>query len=190
MLLCGLFMIACWPRGLYLELAGAGRVAWPPITASRSPSRNTIRGDEYRVRAGDTLYGIAWQKGIDYRSIAAWNGIRSPAYRIYRGSDPASGAARFDQATTQTGIAAGAEVQASTQTGSQTIGNCTKAQADRSSKAAAFCTETAQLGAGRAKGRVVSSFKSDDPLRKGIKIAGRSGDPMRGDGGRKSRLQR
>ncbi|MBX3706581.1 MAG: peptidoglycan DD-metalloendopeptidase family protein [Pseudomonadales bacterium] len=33
------------------------------------------------VQAGDTLYGIAWRYGIDYRELAAKNGISAP-YRI------------------------------------------------------------------------------------------------------------
>jgi lipoprotein NlpD len=34
---------------------------------------------EFReVRAGDTLYSIAWESGRDYRELAAWNNISSP----------------------------------------------------------------------------------------------------------------
>lgn len=38
----------------------------------------------YVVRRGDTLYGIAFRHGLDYRDVARWNGIRSP-YTIYPG---------------------------------------------------------------------------------------------------------
>jgi lipoprotein NlpD len=30
------------------------------------------------VRAGDTLYKIAWQHGVDQRDLVRWNGIRNP----------------------------------------------------------------------------------------------------------------
>ena len=40
----------------------------------------------YRVVRGDTLYSIAFKHGIDYRDLAAWNGIASP-YRIFVGQD-------------------------------------------------------------------------------------------------------
>lgn len=30
------------------------------------------------VRAGDTLYSIAWESGRDYREVAAWNGLEPP----------------------------------------------------------------------------------------------------------------
>lgn len=39
---------------------------------------------EYEVRRGDTLYGIAFRHGLDYRDLARWNGIVDP-YVIHPG---------------------------------------------------------------------------------------------------------
>ncbi len=39
-------------------------------------------GPSYTVQAGDTLYKISVQYGVDYRDLARWNGI-SPPYTIY-----------------------------------------------------------------------------------------------------------
>lgn len=39
---------------------------------------------EYRVEKGDTLYSIAFRYGMDFRKLAAWNGIERP-YTIYPG---------------------------------------------------------------------------------------------------------
>jgi len=39
---------------------------------------------EYRVVRGDTLYGIAFKHGLDWRDLATWNGIEPP-YTIYPG---------------------------------------------------------------------------------------------------------
>lgn len=36
------------------------------------------------VKRGDTLFSIAWQQGLDYQTVAVWNGIRPP-YTIYPG---------------------------------------------------------------------------------------------------------
>jgi lipoprotein NlpD len=36
------------------------------------------------VQRGDTLYGIAFRNGLDFRDVAAWNGI-GPPYTIYPG---------------------------------------------------------------------------------------------------------
>ena len=55
----------------------------------REPKAATARAVGKRpavhvVRRGDTLSSIAWAYGLDYRSIARWNRIRSP-YVIYPG---------------------------------------------------------------------------------------------------------
>ena len=53
---------------------------------------------DYTVRAGDTLYSIAWRYETDFQDIARWNNINSP-YAIYPGqrltltADDASGSA-------------------------------------------------------------------------------------------------
>lgn len=49
------------------------------------------------VQAGDTLYSIAFRRGLDYREVARWNGIGTD-YRIYIGQTltlkpPAAGVA-------------------------------------------------------------------------------------------------
>ena len=38
----------------------------------------------HTVRAGDTLYSIAWQSGHDYHQLAKWNNVAWP-YTIYKG---------------------------------------------------------------------------------------------------------
>lgn len=42
------------------------------------------RAATYRVKSGDTLYSIAFESGVDYRELAAWNGI-GPPYLIRPG---------------------------------------------------------------------------------------------------------
>ena len=37
------------------------------------------RPETYTVKRGDTLYSIALDKGVDYRELAAWNGLADPA---------------------------------------------------------------------------------------------------------------
>jgi lipoprotein NlpD len=57
-----------------------------PATASAEvpkPRRGRMQGDTrpdtYVVEKGDTLFGIALDFGLDYRELAAWNGIPDPA---------------------------------------------------------------------------------------------------------------
>lgn len=48
------------------------------------PASQPKPGQTVRVQRGETLYGIAFRNGIDFRDLAAWNGIGSP-YTIYPG---------------------------------------------------------------------------------------------------------
>lgn len=66
------------------EKIPAGRTA---TSASPAPKpgvsvQTSVR--QHTVVRGDTLYSIAFNYGLDYRNIAAWNGIRAP-YTIYPG---------------------------------------------------------------------------------------------------------
>jgi lipoprotein NlpD len=60
----------------------------PPRRAiETAPTRPAPPGGSYRVVKGDTLYSIAFKRGLDYRDVAAWNGIAAPAYKILVGQD-------------------------------------------------------------------------------------------------------
>jgi len=57
-----------------------------PVTrpgAAKPPSAAVLpaekRADSYTVKRGDTLYSIALDHGLDYRELAAWNGITDPS---------------------------------------------------------------------------------------------------------------
>lgn len=52
----------------------------PPVRAAQAPERQ--RPDFYTVRAGDTLYSIALEYGLDYRELAAWNNIEPSRIRV------------------------------------------------------------------------------------------------------------
>ena len=58
-----------------------------PVDERSTPvgSRAAVaQGGEHVVVAGDTLYGVAFRHGLDYRRLAAWNGLPSP-YMIQPG---------------------------------------------------------------------------------------------------------
>jgi lipoprotein NlpD len=48
------------------------------------PSRTPIPGGSYVVAKGDTLYSIAFRKGVDFRDLAQWNRVSAP-YTIWPG---------------------------------------------------------------------------------------------------------
>jgi lipoprotein NlpD len=60
---------------------------------ARSATASTPRDGAYVVRAGDTLYGIAFRHGLDYREVAEWNRVPAP-YTIYPGQRLRLSAAR------------------------------------------------------------------------------------------------
>lgn len=73
----------------------ATRPAAVAATSSTLPARTPIPGGSYVVGKGDTLYSIAFRKGVDFRDLAQWNGVAAP-YTIWPGqrltlSPPAAG---------------------------------------------------------------------------------------------------
>ncbi len=60
-----------------------GEEARPGVSSSQG-GRSVARDGRYTVKKGDTLYSIAWKYALDYRRLAAWNGIPEP-YVIYPG---------------------------------------------------------------------------------------------------------
>jgi lipoprotein NlpD len=172
-LLCGLVLVA-------VGLAGCTSTWQAPVesrghgTVSSKSPRRLIRADHYRVQRGDTLYGIAWQKGVDYRLIAQWNGIRYP-YRIYAGQTlrlkpPATSRKPPPAPKPATSTTPAAKpkprARAESKPAPRPAPRPAKKQPVASKKLAWRWPVT---------GRIVSSFKAGDPLRKGIKIAGYSG---------------
>jgi len=62
-------------------------------------------GATYRVVRGDTLYAIAFRNGVDFRELAAWNGIEPP-YRIYAGQDLRLGPSAGEQSSPRVAVVA------------------------------------------------------------------------------------
>jgi lipoprotein NlpD len=62
--------------------AGAARTPAPVTAPAPSvrpgPARADTRPGTYTVKAGDTLYSIALEHGLDYRELALWNGLDNP----------------------------------------------------------------------------------------------------------------
>lgn len=61
---------------------------WEPIDGGGAGGSGAVQRragpGEYQVQRGDTVYSIAFRNSLDYRSLAAWNGI-SGNYLIYPG---------------------------------------------------------------------------------------------------------
>ncbi|ANB18115.1 peptidoglycan DD-metalloendopeptidase family protein [Dokdonella koreensis] len=84
--------VGCCQAGLLLVLAllaGCASTGPAPVEdrsgraprSAAAPARATAPvpdGATHRVARGDTLYGIAFRNGLDYRDLARWNGIDAP----------------------------------------------------------------------------------------------------------------
>ena len=68
--------------GCLLVVCGCVSLGTPPV-ADRSPVSDALTMS-YQVRAGDTLYSVAWRHDKDFRYLAQLNGIAAP-YRIVVG---------------------------------------------------------------------------------------------------------
>lgn len=83
-----------------LSACGNSRVVRRDGAPSATPARSSQplpRDGAYTVRSGDTLFGIAFRHGLDYRELAARNRI-PPPYTIYPGQRLSLGAARVASA--------------------------------------------------------------------------------------------
>jgi lipoprotein NlpD len=131
----------------------------------------------YQVKKGDTLYGIAWRYGLDYREVGVWNGIASP-YRIYTGQVlrlQAPGAPVAKPKAARTAPLTGTPAATAQAAGKppQTV-----AQAPVVRRQAAS-GETPPGSALRwrwpLQGQVVQTFRARDRTRQGIRIKGQPG---------------
>ncbi len=64
-----------------LFVAACASTAPAPVverSAVGAPAKAAAAGDLYTIKAGDTLYSIAREHGIDYRDLIAWNSIENP----------------------------------------------------------------------------------------------------------------
>ncbi len=167
-------------------LESRGRIPSPP-PVSRAPAplvptperRRILKASQYRVQRGDTLYSIAWRANLDFRSLARWNGIRAP-YVIYPGQvirlcPPAVPAHRGVRQTPTRQ----AEPRRATGARSSAPAKAPQSRARRDQGGSKDAARPRSLRwTWPAKGRLVAFWKAGDPLRKGIKIAGREGQPV------------
>lgn len=142
--------------------------------AQRSASKPKY-GATVQVQRGDTLYGVAFRNGIDFRDLATWNGIGAP-YTIYPGQKlrlyPSSGG---------TVAATGASPSATARPKSPAVSVPPRPAVTAPSAAPANSGVSWRWP---ADGAVIGRFAAGDATKQGVDIAGSSGQPVRaaGDG--------
>ncbi|MGA8259248.1 MAG: peptidoglycan DD-metalloendopeptidase family protein [Arenicellales bacterium] len=124
----------------------------PTPSTTRTPALTHV------VQQGDTLYSIAWDAGVDYRALAAWNDI-SPPYVIRPGET----------------------LRLRPRKGSGT-GHGKPAVPEPSKRAAAPDTRSGEMGqpewAWPVRGPIIREF-SRSSANPGIDIAGKSGETVK-----------
>ncbi|WP_445354779.1 peptidoglycan DD-metalloendopeptidase family protein [Microbulbifer sp. EKSA008] len=146
-----------------------------PSSSLRQPP--SIKITHHTVGKGDTLYSIAWRYGKDFRQLAAINGIRSP-YQIYpgqrirlTGSVPTKSTAST-QKKQKAPVARAKPKTTQTTTAKKSLTPSPKRQSTASRRSGSVNWRWP------AKGKVISHFRSGDPLRKGVDIAGEKGESV------------
>lgn len=168
-----------------LELSGCSPPRRAPVVSrARAPAVPVApaRSGYHRVRRGDTLFSIAWRYGLEYRQLAAWNGIRAP-YIIYPGQRLrlAAGSARpapkpappSASAPRRTGPSRPGQPRETTPSGSEKTDYPEKPKTIKSTKALKLQWLWPTQGA------LLERFDPSDVTRKGIKIGGRAGQAVK-----------
>ena len=179
-----------------LGLFMAGCASTPPARVEdRSigrphPQRSTPRHEQdrlpigsYRVQRGDTLYSIAFRNGMDYRDLAAANGIKSP-YTILVGQVIRLDAkpAPKPQSGSQAQHVAPAPVVSTpppVAPGIARVPEPSPAKPVNPSPTVAASDADGLKWQWPAKGARVNGYVAGDQTRQGIDIAGTAGDAVR-----------
>lgn len=162
-----------------------------PLSSAATSSRPSVGGPSYRVAKGDTMYGIAFRNGLDFRDLARWNNI-SPPYTIYLGQmlrlgPGASAVASRSPATTIARPSASPPpVPASTTKTPAPTGPAAAASAGSVTSAPPLSAQHPPLvNRGPVsfnwplEGPLLSRYASGDPARAGIDIGGKAGTQVR-----------
>lgn len=173
----------------------------PPIEQMAQPP--SIRLNYHIASRDDSLYTIAWRYGVDFRELAQRNRIAAP-YRLHAGqkimladSDAATRLAASRTVATPRGVQVTAiaddqpvvEVASSSSTAATSSGVKTvpavvaKPQPVAPTEQPAVAVPAAASGTSHwlwpTNGRLITQYSATDPLRKGIDLEGKQGDPVK-----------
>jgi lipoprotein NlpD len=143
------------------------KIAWLPLLLMLLAMSGCGELNYYRVQQGDTLYFVSWRYGLDYRTVAQWNGLKYP-YTIYDGQQlrmvpPAGG-----------GPGAESIVPAK-----QAAPVVAASAAPPLAPIIAASPNTSIQWQWPAHGKLLQTFSGAEVSRKGIDIGGKQGQPVR-----------
>lgn len=140
---------------LMLAACGGKQLSAPVGSYSKSNYKPKTPPSVYKVKRGDTLYSISWRYGFDYKTLAKINNIKPP-YTIYLGQKLKFKSTWKPNSSKKT----------------------TKKPATKKETTSTKTTATATRSVTwrwPTSGKVISTFSPKATGRKGINIAGKSG---------------
>lgn len=151
---------------LVLLTACAGPYQGAPVSDRANPASNKLT--RHVVSRGETLFSIAWRYGQDYKVLARNNGIARP-YTIYPGQViHLKGRYAKSPAKTKASVA-----KPKVQSGRSKSTTSTRPKPTKSLQ-----HNEPVKWRWPAKGKVIATFSSRNPLNKGVDIAGKLGEPV------------
>lgn len=149
---------------MFLTACGGGQAVAPVGSYKQSKAKVKVSSSIpskaptlYKVKKGDTLYSISWRYGVNYKSLAKINNIRSP-YKIYIGQK-----LRF---------------KSSKSTKTVSSKKVTTKQTAKKSSPTKSWSKKSLAWQWPTEGKVVSTYSKSAAGRKGINIAGKSGQKV------------
>lgn len=172
---------------VFCSLLGCGSNARAPVEDRYGSSSSQSHSSTYHVQRGETLYSIAFRYGLDYRKVAAANGISSP-YTIYpgqkiylkeapvpvvRATAPRKSTAAPRSTPVPVSKAKSAPKPVSKNT---TVSKTSSSTATRSSSTGSYAGRAVNAWRWPTSGRVIRGYSSS--VHKGIDISGKRGDAV------------
>lgn len=152
------------------------------LGAYSKPGQKQKKPSFHKVRKGETLYSIAFRYGLDYKTLARWNHLPS-SFLIYPGQKLYFYQTRsaVTKTVSQKRAAKNKTSNVSQKPAGQTKKNSPNIKATLKKPPAKAASEP--IGGKISwqwpvKGKVLTTFVAGDTARKGIDIAGRSGQPV------------
>jgi lipoprotein NlpD len=149
----------------------------PVATVDERSNQHLYKGKVHSVKAGDTLFSIAWRYGVDYKKLAEFNGIRPP-YTIY----PAQ-KIRVDLRAAK---GQNKNLGNSSVAVKKSPAKAAVSEENRSIKRSDISPKSTSTSAVQgtpkwqwpASGKLVALFQGESGLHKGIDLSGKLGEPV------------
>lgn len=170
-------IIYCFFSGLLMLTGCFGGGNYAPVIERQE--RVSVVPSTHTVARGDSLYSIAWRYSLDFRGLAATNGIHAP-YTIYPGQKiRLKGKASAPKASSS---------RASTKGGGSRAKSA-QARTDKARASTASSSSSAHVVSDRsaypfrwqwpAKGKTLRRYSSGSAVHKGVDIQGKLGESVR-----------